>query len=356
MTEFIWWTLALVAAIWLIEIFFLRGENLSAFDSPQPTPRDARETSDEHKVIFDKLGEIPAMLKGMPMSSHVPVLRKHMDTLFGADDSGAQIIPVSAAGATGVPAEWVIHPGVDTQRRLLYIHGGAFTMGSPLSHRRLTSKFSEMADAAVLAIDYRLMPEHPRLAGIEDCRAAYTWMLDNGPNSSAPASAVFIAGDSAGGNLTLSLINWIRDQGLRTPNAAVALSPATDSTMGSPTLKAHVETDPMLGPLFKKLTKVPRSVLLWIGLFTNRMRPCDPRISPIYADLSRLPPVLVHASHTEMLRDDAIRYVNRAVAAGSPVHIQTWNHSVHVWHIFHPQLAEGREAMEEIRKFLRANS
>jgi acetyl esterase/lipase len=126
--------------------------------------------------------------------------------------------------------------------------------------------------------------------------------------------------------------------------------------MGSPTLKLHVESDPMLGPLFKKLTKIPRSGLLWMGLLTNRMRPSDPRISPVYADLSRLPPVLVHASHTEMLRDDAIRYANRAVAAGSPVNIQTWNHMVHVWHIFHPELAEAREAMEEIRKFLHANS
>ena len=112
----------------------------------------------------------------------------------------------------------------------------------------------------------------------------------------------------------------------------------------------------MLGPLFKFLTKIPKSILLWFGWFQNRIRPRDPVISPAYGNLSGLPPVLVHASDAEMLRDDSVRYVNRAVAQGSPVHLQTWSHMVHVWHIYHPQLAEGREALAEIGKFLRANS
>ena len=167
-----------------------------------------------------------------------------MDTAFPLDDSSVRIIP---ADAGGVPAEWVLAPNADPQRRLLYIHGGAWTMGSPTSHRRLTAKFSEVANAAVLAIDYRLMPEHPRLAGIEDCRTAWRWMLDHGPDGAAPASAMFVAGDSAGGNLTLSLIAWVRDQGLRAPNAAVALSPATDATLGSPSLKGNLDTDPDAG-------------------------------------------------------------------------------------------------------------
>ena len=190
------------------------------------------------------------------------------------------------------------------------------------------------------------------MAGIEDCRSAYRWMLDNGPQGPQAARVVFVAGDSAGGNLTLSLIAWVRDEGLREPDAAVALSPATDSTSASPSLKSNLATDPMLGPLFAPLAKVPRSMLLLFGWMQNRINPRDPLISPVYGDLSRLPPLLVQASESEMLLDDARRYVNRARAAGSPARLQTWDHMVHVWQIFNPELPEAHQALEEIRKFL----
>ena len=136
----------------------------------------------------------------------------------------------------------------------------------------------------------------------------------------------------------------------------VALSPATDSSLDSPSLKSNMDTDPMLGPLFRSLAKVPRRVLLWGGWAQNRMRPSHPAISPVFGDLSRLPPVLVHASEAEMLFDDSRRYVNKAVAHGSPVTQQTWSHVVHVWHFFYPTLNEGREAFEEIRKFFHQNA
>jgi acetyl esterase/lipase len=150
----------------------------------------------------------------------------------------------------------------------------------------------------------------------------------------------------------LSLIAWVRDEGLREPDAAVALSPATDSTSASPSLKSNLATDPMLGPLFAPLAKVPRSMLLLFGWMQNRINPRDPLISPVYGDLSRLPPLLVQASESEMLLDDARRYVNRARAAGSPARLQTWDHMVHVWQIFNPELPEAHQALEEIRKFL----
>jgi acetyl esterase/lipase len=227
-------------------------------------------------------------------------------------------------------------------------------MGSPKSHRRLTTRFSEMTGGAVLAIAYRLMPEHRRIEGIEDCRTAYRWLLENGPDGRSPAAKVWVAGDSAGGNLTLSLIAWVRDAGLRPPDAAVALSPVTDSTFRSPSMSSNLASDPMIGPLFGWLAKIPGTLLLWYTWFQIRISPRNPVISPVYGDLSRLPPVLVQTSEAEMLRDDSRRYVNRAVAAGSPVRLQTWDHMVHVWHIYFPELAEGREALEEVRKFLAA--
>jgi acetyl esterase/lipase len=354
LTEILLGALALIAAVWAIQVFYLRGRSLRAFDAPA-NPRSGAGTapSEEHRAVVASLGGIAAALQGVPRRQHIAVLRRYMDNAFPVVEDGTRFIPVDVAG---IPAEWVLAPGVDPGRRLLYLHGGAWTMGSPKSHRRLTSKFSEVANAAVLAIDYRLMPEHPRMAGIEDSRAAWRWMLDHGPEGAAPASAVFVAGDSAGGNLTLSLIAWLRDHGLRAPDAAVALSPATDATLGSPSLKANLATDPMLGPLFKALAKVPRAVLLWGGWAQNRMRPSHPVISPVFGDLSGLPPVLVHASEAEMLLDDSRRYVNKAIAAGSAVTLQTWPHMVHVWHIYHPELAEGRAAFEEIRAFFLARS
>ena len=279
------------------------------------------------------------------------VLRKYMDGMFADRQFDASFTPVDAGG---VPAEWVLAPGADAARRTLYIHGGAFMMGSPRSHRTLTSQFSALTGGAVLAIDYRLMPEHPRRAGIDDCRSAYRWMLEHGPHGAQAASAVFIGGDSAGGNLTLSLIGWVRDQGLRAPDAVVALSPLTDATMASPSMRANIESDAMLGPLFGKMARVPKALLLCMGWLQTRINPSDPIVSPLRGDLSRLPPVLLQASECEMLVDDSRRYANRAAAAGSPVTLQTWAHMVHVWQIFNPELPEARQALQQIGEFLNA--
>ena len=343
---------ALVALLlfWAIARFGLRGADLSECDLPASgLVFGGAAPSAGQAAVLASLRQVAELLKRTPRGEHIKLLRAYMDESFPVDDTSSVFAP---ADAGGIPAEWALAPGADGDRRTLYIHGGAFTMGSPKSHRRLTAKFSEITGGAVLAIDYRLMPEHRRIDGIEDCRTAYRWMLDNGPQGPGAAAKVWVAGDSAGGNLTLSLIAWARDAGLRAPNAAVALSPATDATLTSPSLRSNIKTDPLLGPLFGRLAKIPNILLLWLGWVQARINPSSPLVSPVYGDLSELPPVLIQASEAEMLRDDARRYTNRAVAAGSPVRLQTWNQMVHVWQIYHPQLAEGREAIEEIRKFL----
>ena len=343
-----------LAVLWAVAAFHLKGDDLSAFDRPTGERfSSGSEPSAELRAAVASLAGIGTASRGVWRRQRIAALRKYMDNAFAERSLDATFTPVDCAG---VPAQWVLAPGADSARRTLYIHGGAFMMGSPQSHRTLTSKFSEMTGGAVLVVDYRLMPEHPRIAGIEDCRAAYRWMLDHGPNGAETASAVFVAGDSAGGNLTLSLIAWVRDQGLRAPDAAVALSPATDATLGSPSLRANLHSDAMLGPLFGPLARVPQAVLLWLGWYQTRLAPKNPLISPVYGDLSNLPPVLVQASEVEMLFDDSRRYVNRAQAAGSPVRLQTWNHMLHVWQIFYPELPEAREALHEIGKFLAAAS
>lgn len=354
MTDLLLIALALFAVAtamaWAVAHWHLRGADLSAFDSPVGERFSRGDLpSDEARAVVASLGGIGKVLQGTPMRAHKAVLRRYMDELFADRSFDARFVPVDAGG---VRAEWVLAPGADPARRTLYIHGGAFMVGSPRSHRTLTTRFSAMTGGAVLAIDYRLMPEHPRRAGIDDCRSAYRWLLAHGPDGVAPAQAVFVAGDSAGGNLTLSLLAWARDAGLRAPDAAVALSPLTDATLASPSMRTHVHSDAMLGPLFGKLARVPRWVMLWAGWLQARINPRDPMVSPVRGDLSRLPPLLVQASAAEMLHDDARRYVNKARAAGSPVRLQTWNHMVHVWQIFNPELTEARDALAEIGRFL----
>ena len=344
--------LLVAGGAWGVAMVWLRGESLQGLDQrtgERFSNGDA--PGPELRAVVARLGEFQSVLKGVPLRERNAVLRKTMDEMFDDRSFDARFVPVDAGG---VRAEWVLAPGADPSRRTLYIHGGAFMMGSPRSHRTVTSRFSALTGGAVLAIDYRLMPEHPRRAGIDDCRSAYRWLLDHGPDGAAPASAVFVGGDSAGGNLTLSLLQWVRDQGVRAPDAAVALSPLTDATLASPSMRANVHSDPMLGPLFGPMARVPRWLLLWMGWLQTRIRPCDPLVSPLRGDLSRLPPVLLQASEVEMLFDDSQRFVNRAQAAGSPVRLQRWNHMVHVWQIFNPELPEAEQALAEIGKFLNA--
>lgn len=355
MMDPVWLALLAVVACMLAVTRWLRGADMRQWDSAPGAAAEERiapradGTPPDQRAVLATLERLLADVTSVAYAARVPRMRAAMDRLMQGRAFACRFV---AADAAGVGAEWVLAPGADPARRTLYIHGGAYTAGSPLSHRSITARFAEITRGAVLAIDYRLMPEHPRRAGIEDCRSAYRWLLANGPDGPLAPSAIFVAGDSAGGNLALSLVAWIRDAGLRAPDAAVALSPATDSTLGSPSLRSNLATDPMLGPIFAPLARLPRFVLLWGGWLQTRIRPADPVVSPLHGDLSRLPPILIQASRDEMLIDDARRYANRARAAGSPVRLQTWGAMVHVWQIFDPDLTEAREAFEKIAAFI----
>lgn len=345
------WLLAIIVII-LITHFYLRGDELSEFDWPLGQSfASGKGRNEEHEAVESLLRSGMGSMRSGTRRQRLSGLRLYMDSISDGQDIQADIRPVDVAG---IDAEWVLAPGADPDRRVLYIHGGAFMVGSPKSHRNITSNFSRIANAAVLAIDYRLMPEHPRRACIEDSRAAYRWIINNGPDGPAAADKIYIGGDSAGGNLTLSLTGWLKSKPLRQPDAAVALSPLTDATQTSPSWKNNRETDTMLGPLLGRLAGVPRPLMWWGSWLHSRINPSNPAVSPVFGDLSGLPPTLVHASEAEMLLDDARRYVNRAAAAGSSVKLQTWAHVVHVWHLFHPDLTEAREAWDEIGTFITA--
>jgi len=348
--------LLFVAFLWVLGLWFRSTEDLTVYDHPLdpdgfesfPNPGGP---SPEHRQAASEIKAMGGQVKGMSRKEMLQFTRDFMENVPKGKEFNCEFVPVDAGG---VPAEWVLAPGIDTSRRVLYIHGGAFIAGSPNSHRTVSSRFSEVANAAVLAIDYRLMPENRRRDGIEDCQTAYRWMLENGPGGAAPASAVFMGGDSAGGNLSLMMASWIRDEKLRAPDAVVALSPLADSTYSGPSIRNNLLTDIMLGPLFGILTRIPKPILGWLFVFENRIKPSNPVVSPVLGDLSGLPPILVQVSEAEMLLDDARRYVNKARAAGSPVRLQSWPELLHVWQIFHPDVPEARDAMNRIGAFIAA--
>jgi acetyl esterase/lipase len=325
----------LLVFLWAFERFYLRGGNPGGYEAPVSpdvissftTPEDP---GPQHKAVTHTVGEITAQISKAMHKHDLPAARAVMDSL---NDGRTYVSQFTAVDAGGTAAEWVLAPGADSQRRVLYIHGGGFIMGSPKS-------------------DYRLMPEHRRIDGVKDCRNAYRWILENGPDGPGPASQLFLGGDSAGGNLALSLAAWARDSSLRAADAVVALSPMTDSTFSGASIRNNESTDIMLSPMMQILNRLSPFVKSWWALWTYRIRPANPVISPLLGDLSGLPPTLVHASESEMLLDDARRYVYKACASGSPAKLQTWTNSVHVWQIFEPHLPQAAEAWIEIRKFL----
>jgi acetyl esterase/lipase len=329
----------------------LSGVDQAPFDLPRPKPMRAS-PSEESKAVEARVRELQAGDDGNAVTGaeRVARLRAAMDEM-GAGASLAEV-EIRPAAAGGPRAEWVVPDGACGQRRLLYIHGGGFTLGSPASHRPLTTEIARRTGCAVLAVDYRLKPEHPRRAGIEDCRSAWLWLESNGPDGPGPASEMFVAGDSAGGNLTLTLLAWLRDTGGRQADAAIALSPGTDTTLSSKSVRTNRDSDAMLGAAFRGMERIPKPLLLlrfWAG---DRIPPNHPDVSPLHGALHGLPPTLVQLSTAEVLRDEGIRYVNKARAAGSAAEVQAWPGMVHVWQMFGPELPEADEAYAQIAEFV----
>ena len=346
-----------VAAFAAITQIHLKGESLAKYDKSTPDSFVPDPESEGAQAVKDYLIENfinPAESDGTN-AEKLAAKRARFERAGLTRDFDAEFVDdVVEIDGLKVPGQWTLVKGHDPDKRILYVHGGAFTVGSPVSHRAITTNLALKTGCAVFAPDYRLMPENPRMAAIEDARASYKWILENGPNGPAPAQAIAVGGDSAGGNLTLMLSNWVRDESLRTADAVFAISPATDSTVESPSIRGNFETDLMLKPLVAPLLKFPRWMFLWLSWRINRISPSSPLVSPIRADLSDLPPTLVHVSSAEMLYDDAARYVHKAQAAGSPAILQSWAHMCHVWHIFDEMLPEAHQALDEIAKFLKA--
>ncbi|MFO8142551.1 MAG: alpha/beta hydrolase [Marinobacter sp.] len=342
----LWILLAVVALIVVATFVLFRVHDLSRFDGGDWAVREVA-PNPAHDEVMERIKDMGRASKGLKGKARLIALRNHLDSL----GEGVEI--ESEVHYCDHPkGEWVIAPGADTRRRVLYIHGGAWAAGSPRSHRAITDRFSHVAGAAVFALDYRLMPEHRFMDGIRDCRQVYTWLLNHGPEGEGKAEFMVVAGDSAGGSHALSLLAWIRDNGVRQADAAIALSPSTDLTLTAPSNRDNIRTDALLGPFFGGLSKIPLPVLWWGTLAAFRISPTNPVASPLRGNLNDLPPTLIHASTTEMLLHNATRYAAKARAEGSSVEVHTWQNMVHVWHIFSPLLPEANQAFDDIGEFL----
>jgi acetyl esterase/lipase len=359
MTNLLLILLAIIGLLALVAFFVsqrLSGTDLRAFDQAPPVHREADPQSEGVRKVNEYLVENfikPAQAAGAKTGWEDKRERFEEAGLARTDLVAEYRDDVVELDGLRVPGRWTLLPGYDPDARILYLHGGAFTVGSDVSHRPITWNLAKRTGCAVFTPNYRLMPENTRRNTIEDSRAAYRWILENGPDGPAPVRALGVAGDSAGGNLTLMMINHARDTGLRQPDAAYALSPLVDSTASSPTFKQNLESDLMLQPLLRPLVKVPRPILLMAMRKDLKLNPSDPDISPVFADLSDLPPTLVQASSTEMLYGDAVRWVNKARAAGSPATLQSWSNMPHVFQIFDDVLPEAHEALDEAGAFFR---
>ena len=245
--------------------------------------------------------------------------------------------------AGGVPAEWITTPEAVDERVIYYLHGGGYIMGSINTHREMISRLSRAAGGRALAIDYRLAPENPFPAAVEDSTDAYRWLLSTGVD---PARLV-IAGESAGGGLTVATLVALRDAGDALPAAAVCLSPWVDLECLGESMTTKAEVDPM----------VHREDILELAeAYLGDTHPRTPLAAPLYADLRGLPPLLIQVGTAEVLLDDSTRLAERARSAGVDVILEPWDDMFHMWHFFAAMLPEGQQAIDRIGEFIRKHT
>jgi epsilon-lactone hydrolase len=237
--------------------------------------------------------------------------------------------------AAGLPAEWVIPDDCAPGRAIVYFHGGGYATGTLESTRALCSHIARATRARLLVVDYRLAPEHPFPAAVDDAVAAYRFAIAAG---FAP-EAIAVCGDSSGGGLALATLVALRDLDEPMPAAAITMSPWTDLTLSGASLQANREQDPMVSAA---------TLTLMADAYLGDVDRRSPTASPLFADLAGLPPLLLQVGSTELLLDDATRFAERAEEAGVDVTLEIWDDVFHVWHAFADLLPEARDAIARI--------
>jgi monoterpene epsilon-lactone hydrolase len=275
---------------------------------------------------------------GAPLS--VEELRAGFEQMMGALPA-VDGVSVEAGHAEGVPVEWTRTSGSDDVRgTLLYFHGGGYFEGSIATHRRLVASLCLAAGVRGLSVEYRLAPEHPFPAAVDDAVAAYRWLT--GPGGEDP-SRVVVAGDSAGGGLSAALLVALRDLGDPLPAGAYLISPWTDLASTGDSITTRASADPMIDP-----AETERVTSNYVPDGDVR----NPLVSPLYADLTGLSPLLVHVGDAEVLLDDAVRFADRARLAGVPVESEVWPEAFHVFQMLAGLVPEADEAIAQAGEWM----
>jgi monoterpene epsilon-lactone hydrolase len=287
-----------------------------------------------------EIDAIRALLSSRPRPSELSERRERLDAL-GAQYSLPADVRVEAVDANGVVAEWTTTPEAKTGRAILFLHGGGYISGSLDSHRHMIAQAGREARARTLALAYRLAPEHPFPAALEDALGGYAFLLAQGFNP----KNIAIAGESAGGGLAVATLTSIRDAGMSMPACAWLSSPWVDLEMAGASMSAKSTVDPLIQKSY-----LQELAAMYLGGVDAR----TPLASPIHANLSRLPPMLIQVGSAETLLDDAVRLASVAGAADVRVTLEVWPDMIHAWHLFYQQVAAGRRALAAVGAFMRS--
>ena len=286
------------------------------------------------------IGAVRALLSSKPRPVGWTERRQRLDEV-GAEWPVAADVRLTPVDIDGMPGEYSIVPGSDSTRVLMFFHGGGYCSGSILSHRRMVSEAGRTSGARTLAVGYRLAPEHPFPAAFDDALKAWRFLRREG----IAAQHIAIGGDSAGGGLSLALALRLRDLKEELPACLWVVSPWTDLTLSGATLATKDAVDPLIHKAY--LGELAEA---YLGGAADRS---DPRISPLFAELTALPPVLIQVGSAETLLDDAVRLAAAAGAADVEVTLEIWPHMIHAWPVWNARLAAGRQALKSAGNFMR---
>lgn len=283
------------------------------------------------------IARIRAVYQGWNRDTTVARMRSDWDTAFDGTTA-----PVTCEGVSvgGIDGEWMSPADAPQHKAILYFHGGGFRIGSVTSHRDLIAQIAVASGCRVLAINYRLAPEHRFPAALDDALAGYDWMLRKGLKS----ANIAFAGDSAGGNLALAAMLALRESKRPLPAAAVLMSPWTDLAATGASYVSRAEADP--------IHQRPMILALAKNYLGGQGDPCDPLVSPLYADLTDLPPLLIQVGDRETVLDDSVMLADKARAAGVEVDLQVWDGMIHVFQMFGAEIPEAHRAIADIAGFV----
>lgn len=289
--------------------------------------------------MTDDLDAVRTLLTSKPRPEGWAERRQRLDEV-GSVWPAAEDIMLDPVDVDGLPGEWSIAPGSSASRVLIFFHGGGYCSGSIRSHRRMVTEAGRAGAVRTLAVGYRLAPEHPFPAALDDALKAWRFVRAQG----LPARSVAVGGDSAGGGLAVALLNRLKEAGEELPSCAWLVSPWTDLTMSGATLATRDAVDPLIHePYLDELAAA------YVPAGIDRK---DPRVSVLFADLGGLPPTLVQVGSAETLLDDAVRFAAAAGTRGVFVTLEIWPNMIHAWHLWNAHLAEGRRALAHAGAFL----